>query len=131
MRILFCGDRNWSNYKVICDVMAYFKPDLVIEGEAQGADILAAEAAEYFDIPVLRFPADWEKYGKAAGPIRNTQMLEEGKPDFVVAFHNDVQHSKGTLNMVNQARKQNIKVFVYTERGIQTIYQPNEGYFWI
>jgi len=131
MRILFCGDRNWTNYKVICDVMVDFKPDLVIEGEAQGADILASAAAEYFDIPVLRFPADWERYGRAAGPIRNQQMLDQGKPDLVVAFHNDVQHSKGTLNMVSQARKKNIKVYVYTEHGLQTIYQPNEGYFWI
>lgn len=121
MRILFCGDREWSNYKVICDIMAEFSPDVVIEGEAPGADSAARDAAEYFGIPVLPFPANWKKYGRAAGPIRNKQMLVEGKPDIVVAFHNDIQNSKGTLNMVNQAQKQNIKVFVYNEQGIQTI----------
>ena len=117
MRILFCGDRNWSNYKVICEVMAELKPDVVIEGEAQGADILSREAAEYFGIPVQRFPANWVVYGRAAGPIRNTQMLKEGKPDMVVAFHNSITTSKGTLNMVNQSRKQGLKVVVYTESG--------------
>jgi hypothetical protein len=125
MRILFCGDRHWTNYKSICDVMADLNPDAVIEGEAPGADSLARDAAEYFGIPVLPFHADWGQYGRAAGPIRNKQMLDEGKPDMVVAFHNDIQNSKGTLNMVKQARKQNIKVFVYTEQGIQTIYQPS------
>lgn len=131
MRVLFCGDRNWTAYKVIADVMADLNPDVVIEGEARGADLMASDAAEYFGIPVVRFPADWEKYGRAAGPIRNTQMLKEGKPDIVVAFHNNIKDSKGTLNMVNQARKQNIKVIVYTEQGLQTIYQANEGFFWI
>jgi hypothetical protein len=131
MRILFCGDRNWTNYKLIADIVADFKPDVVIEGEARGADSMARDAAEYFGIPVEAYPANWEVHGKAAGPIRNTQMLKEGKPDLVVAFHNDLQNSKGTLNMVTQARKQNIKVYVYTDGGLKTIYQPNEGFFWI
>lgn len=122
MRILFCGDRNWTNYKVIADVMGDLRPSVVIEGEASGADTMAAEAADYFGIPVLPFTANWEKYGSAAGPIRNNQMLKEGRPDLVVAFHNDLQNSKGTLNMVNQAIKNNIKVCVYTEQGLHTIY---------
>ena len=129
MRILFCGDRNWTNYKVIADVMADLQPQVVIEGEAPGADLMAADAADYFGMPVERYPANWELYGRAAGPIRNTQMLNEGNPDLVVAFHNDIQNSKGTLNMVNQARKKNIKVMVYTEQGLQTIYQPYKGLF--
>jgi hypothetical protein len=127
MRILFCGDRNWLDYKTICDVMSQFKPEVVIEGEAKGADSLAREAAEYFGVPVLKFPANWEQYGRAAGPIRNTQMLKEGKPDLVVAFHNDIKNSKGTLDMVNQARKQNITVMVFTEQGLQTIYRADKG----
>jgi YspA, cpYpsA-related SLOG family len=117
MRILFCGDRNWTNYKVICDVMAGLDPDVVIEGEAHGADLLAADAAEYFGIPVVRFPADWKTYGRAAGPIRNTQMLKEGNPDMVLAFHDDIQNSKGTRNMVDQSEKQGISVKVYNSKG--------------
>jgi len=117
MRILFCGDRNWTNYKIICDVMADLDPDVVIEGGAKGADILAAAAADDFDISVLTFPADWKKYGRAAGPIRNTQMLNEGMPELVVAFHDDIQNSKGTLNMVQQSEKRKIPVKVYNSKG--------------
>ena len=109
MRILFCGDRHWTNYKVICDVMIEHRPTVVIEGGANGADTLSLEAAEVFDICVQSFPAEWEKYGKAAGPIRNTQMLDEGKPDLVLAFHDDIQNSKGTLNMVRQSEKRKIQ----------------------
>ena len=117
MRILFCGDRNWSHYKTIVDVMLELHPSLVIEGEAKGADSMAADAGEYYQIPVLRFPADWNKYGRAAGPIRNSQMLNEGKPDLVVAFHDDISTSKGTRNMVEQSKKQGIQVYVYNSKG--------------
>ena len=119
MRILFCGDRNWISYRVIADVMANLKPDVVIEGEAKGADSIAADVADYFGIPVLRFPAQWERYGAAAGPIRNTQMLKEGIPDLVVAFHDDIHSSKGTRNMVEQAKKNGIQVYVYNSKGEQ------------
>jgi hypothetical protein len=118
MRILFCGDRYWSAYKVIADVMAEFNPDVVIEGEARGADSMAADAADYFGMPVLRFPANWDKYGRAAGPIRNSQMLKEGKPDMVVAFHDDITTSKGTKNIVDQAKKHGIPVKVYNSKGV-------------
>jgi hypothetical protein len=119
MRILFCGDRNWTNYKVICDVMADLDPDVVIEGEAPGADSLARDAAEYFGIPIVRYPADWKQYGRAAGPIRNTQMLTEGTPDLVIAFHDNLAASKGTKNMVEQSKKRNIPVKVYNSKGEQ------------
>lgn len=115
MRILFCGDREWANYKAVADVMADLVPDVVIEGEARGADSMARDAAEYFGIPVERYPAQWNTYGRAAGPIRNKQMLDEGKPDLVVAFHNNIEASKGTKNMVEQAKKRGIPVKVITE----------------
>jgi hypothetical protein len=103
--------------------MADLQPEVVIEGEAKGADTLARQAAEYFGIPVLAYPANWDRYGAAAGPIRNRQMLMEGCPDAVVAFHNDIQTSKGTKNMIAQALKQGLLVMVYTEKGCQTIYR--------
>jgi len=117
MRILFCGDRSWTNYKVICDVMIEHQPTVVIEGGANGADSLALEAAEAFDVRVQSFPAEWDKYGKAAGPIRNTRMLNEGKPDLVIAFHDDLQNSRGTLDMVNQTQKRKIPLKVYNSKG--------------
>lgn len=56
------------------------------------------------------FPPDWDKYGNAAGPIRNQQMLDEGKPDLVVAFPG----GRGTADMVNKARKAGIEVIEVT-----------------
>lgn len=90
-------------------------PDVVIEGEARGADTMAREAAEQLGIPVLPFPADWTRFGKAAGPIRNRQMLTEGKPTEVIAFHHDISKSRGTRDMVVQARKHGIPTAVYTD----------------
>ena len=53
-----------------------------------------------------------EKYGKGAGSIRNCQMLNEGNPDLILAFHPDINSSKGTKNMVSQAIKSQIPVML-------------------
>ena len=60
--------------------------DCIIEGYAKGADTLAGEWALARNIHLLTYPANWRKDGKAAGPIRNVRMLEEGHPDLVLAF---------------------------------------------
>lgn len=61
---------------------------------------------------ILSFPAEWTEYGKAAGPIRNREMLRSGKPDLVTAFHRDLNQSKGTRDMVEQARAATIPVWI-------------------
>ncbi|MBI2020165.1 DUF2493 domain-containing protein [Candidatus Daviesbacteria bacterium] len=117
MRILVCGDRNWVDKLLIKSVLRQLLSknsiDYIIEGEARGADSLARECAEELGIKVLKFPADWKKYGKAAGPIRNQQMLKEGKPDLVLAFHDNLQNSKGTANMIKISKKAGIETEVY------------------
>lgn len=119
-RVLICGDRNWTNLQMIQEVLsewvAYGKGvECVIEGEARGADTLGRIAAERMGIKVLPFPANWEKYGRAAGPIRNQQMLDEGRPTVVLAFHNDIANSRGTIDMVRRARKAKIYTDVIME----------------
>jgi hypothetical protein len=74
-------------------------PITIIEGEARGADSIAREEALALGYEVLRFPANWRQHGKAAGMIRNRQMLVEGKPNLVYAFPTSV-NSIGTRNMV-------------------------------
>lgn len=113
-RLLVCGDREWASYKAVYREIKARMPDVVIEGEARGADLMAREAAEQLGIPVLRFPAEWERYGKAAGPVRNRQMIVEGEPTEVIAFHADIMNSRGTRDMVVQARKAGIPTTVYT-----------------
>lgn len=84
--------------------------DVLIEGEAPGADTMARQWAERYGIPVEKYPSDWEGLGRSAGPRRNIQMLKEGKPDLVVAFFNKVQsQSRGTSHMVSIARQAGVE----------------------
>lgn len=124
MRILCCGDREWKDKKKIrrvlqsiklCLLVLYDKDiSCIIEGECKGADLLSRSAGEELGIEIISFPANWNKFGNAAGPIRNTQMLKEGKPDFVIAFHSNISSSKGTRNMLNQAESKGIPTLLIT-----------------
>ena len=78
----------------------------IISGGAKGADSMAEDWAIVHWCSFKEYKADWNKHGKAAGPIRNQQMLEEGKPDLVVAFPG----GRGTADMVKRAREAGVKV---------------------
>lgn len=107
MRILVCGSRDFDDRERLYKLLDAFIPivEVIIEGEAKGADTLAKEWAEEREIIVMGFPANWKQWGRAAGPMRNRQMIEEGKPDLVIAFPSKLLHNtKGTKDMVNQAR---------------------------
>lgn len=121
-KILVCGGRDYIGYRrmyevltdiidqIILDYTIHAYNDVeIIQGGATGADFLAKVfALDEFDGQVhhKEFPAEWKKYGKAAGGIRNQQMLDEGKPNLVVAFPG----GKGTADMVKRAKKAGIKV---------------------
>jgi hypothetical protein len=116
MRVLCCGDRNWTSYEIIRRELEKLRPDtFIIEGCANGVDSISGDVATQLGYIVLEFPADWKKYGRAAGPIRNKQMLDEGKPDLVLAFHTDIENSKGTKNMIEQSMKRKIRVVLIKE----------------
>lgn len=111
MRVLICGDRNYTNRKKIRAYMVTLpKNTIIIDGGARGADSLANEIAVQNGYPTERYFAEWNIYGRAAGPIRNKQMLDEGKPDLVVYFHDDIDNSKGTRNMILKATAAGIPV---------------------
>lgn len=117
MKILVCGDRNWTDIEKIFDILSQYPKDtIIIEGEANGADKIASIIAKELGMTVESYPAEWGKYGKAAGPLRNRKMLEIGKPDKVLAFHNNISTSKGTKNMISIAKKANILVELYTTK---------------
>jgi hypothetical protein len=63
---------------------------------------------------VAVFPADWETHGRAAGPIRNQAMLDEGKPYLVIAFWDG--KSKGTLDMISRATRAGVPVKIVPPR---------------
>jgi hypothetical protein len=121
MRVLICGSRTFSNpgpiHNTLCRLIEKHGIDhvVIIEGEAKGADSLARTYAEFMGIAVEKFPADWNKYGKRAGFLRNKQMLEEGKPEMVLAFK-DKPESRGTDMMINLARESDIPTYVWIEK---------------
>lgn len=116
-KVLICGDRNWINHESIRSWLSKLQDlgyDTVIEGEARGADTIAREEAEAMGLIVLKFPANWVKYGRSAGPIRNRQMLDQ-TPDLVVAFHGNIQASKGTADTMKEAMRRGIQVILVEE----------------
>ena len=112
MRVLVCGDRHWGDLFFIKLTLISLKPSVVIEGEARGADTLGRLAAEQLGIQVEKFPAEWLRYGKSAGVIRNQRMIDEGKPDLVVGFHDRIEESKGTKDMLQRSEKRGIKTLL-------------------
>lgn len=113
MRVLVCGSRTFSDADKMFAELNTGKHgyiDTVIHGAAKGADMLAHDWAATYARQVEVYRADWVREGKAAGVLRNTRMLEYGKPDKVIAFWNG--ESKGTENMINQARKAGVEVVV-------------------
>lgn len=82
------------------------RPTTIICGGATGADQLAADWAAYRQVPKVVVRADWEKHGKAAGPIRNQTMLEEWSPSLVLAFPG----GRGTADMIRRAKKADVRV---------------------
>jgi hypothetical protein len=110
MRVLVCGGRDFSDrdllFRTLDDLRREQVVNVIIEGNASGADRLAGYWARKHHIKNKKFPADWEKNGKAAGPIRNARMIAEGKPDLVIAFPG----GEGTANMIAQAKEAGIDV---------------------
>lgn len=110
--ILVCGGRKYDNHEMVDDILREINGrktiSVLIEGGATGADTLAREWAEDNVVPCLTVPADWDRYGNSAGPIRNAHMLKIiGLPDLVVAFPGQT----GTADMVKKAHQLGVVVF--------------------
>lgn len=111
MKVIICGDRNWTDYKMIeAFIVTLPKDTIIIEGDCKETDQLSGLIGKKYGYEVISVPAEWKKYGRKAGPIRNQEILDEYKPDLVVAFHNDIEHSKGTKNMIDLAIKAGVHV---------------------
>ena len=127
MRVLITGSRNYGEFKTtkgeprdrklaidemkfLNVVLHFYKPTYIIQGGATGADHMARRWANANNVEhtEMKFRAEWNKYGRGAGPIRNTMMLDENKDliDLVIAFDG----GDGTANMVMQSKKRGIEV---------------------
>lgn len=112
MHILVSGAREWVCTETIITTFNQIpqassgKPHILMHGACAGLDLLAAADAEKRGWTVLARPADWStSTGKSAGPIRNRQMLVDHQPDLLVIFHDNLDQSKGTKDMLKQAIK--------------------------
>ena len=110
MKVLVCGGRDYSNKDYVWGLLDQIHEeravDMIIHGACRGADEMAFEWSKWWSVNARAFPPDWSKHGKAAGPIRNQQMIDEGKPDLVVAFPG----GRGTADMTRRARAAGIEV---------------------
>jgi hypothetical protein len=116
MRILVCGGRDYADRRAVYRVLdaALRSGDVfIIEGGARGADRLAREWAIDRAVSYETFEADWGKYGGVAGTLRNTAMIDMGRPSMILAFPG----GRGTQNMVSQGHKRGILVVKYPPTG--------------
>ncbi len=81
----------------------------IVSGTARGIDQAGELFGEWKKIPVIKFPANWDKHGKGAGYIRNNQMANYA--DALIAVWDG--KSRGTKHMISEAEKKGLKVFVH------------------
>ena len=111
-RVIVCGGRDFQDrasvFSVLDQLHASSGIECLIEGGAEGADTFARDWAEAHLAPEnrIREDANWTKYGKAAGPIRNSLMLTYA-PTLVIAFPGHT----GTADMVTKAKRKHVEVW--------------------
>ncbi len=121
-RIIICGGRHFNDYdaletlvdSVIAEIGLNNDEIEIISGHCEGADTLGEQYAKNHGLACILFPAEWSKYGRSAGPIRNSQMIEHASKSqnpIVVAFLSS--RTKGTLDTVKKATKRGFTIYRY------------------
>lgn len=115
--VIVCGGRHFNRYDVVEKVLNEVLSTCgdqeieIVSGHCEGADALGERYAEEHGVKLKIFPADWKKYGRSAGPIRNKQMIDyiiKLDKKLVVAFVSE--NSRGTKNTITLAGKEGIPV---------------------
>ena len=108
MRIVVTGGRDFADREMVVSAMSALgvgDGDVIVDGCASGADTLCAEVASKLGAEIEPHPADWKKYGKAAGPLRNHEMIDSGC-DFLLAFPG----GRGTGECKAYAKRHGVRV---------------------
>lgn len=118
-RVIVAGGRDFNNYDLLKQKLDIYLANLnnivIISGKAEGADRLGEEYAKENNYKLVMYQADWNTYGKAAGPIRNKQMAEYG--EYLIAFWDG--KSKGTKNMIEVAKELGLKIKIVMYESIR------------
>lgn len=112
MRVIVCGGRNFNNrdfiWRKLDEILEIEGITEIAQGGCSGVDWSSKSWSLNRGVPMQEFPAEWDKYGFVAGPIRNREMFDEFKPDCVIAFC--YGSGKGTKNMIDIAKKNGCRV---------------------
>lgn len=110
MKTIIAGCRNYQNYEVLEKAIkdSGYQITEIVSGNATGVDLMGERFAHDHGVPLKIFPADWDKYGRAAGPKRNKQMANYAEA--LIALWDYT--SAGTGNMIKQAREKGLQVFI-------------------
>lgn len=154
--LIIAGCRDFTDYRKVRERCGWVMEDVfghewqefahrhthVLSGCAKGADALGIQWANEHGIPIMRFPADWDTYGKAAGPIRNKEMVMTAKKGSqqraTIAQENEFAKailiafwdgkSKGTRNIIETARKEGLETIVVdTQETIMATSSPKKA----
>lgn len=113
MKIIIAGSREITDYTLVENVArqsGWIDGETeIVSGMARGVDALAVEFAKQHDLPLHKFPANWNQYGRAAGMIRNDEMAQFA--DALIAIWDG--RSVGTKGMIDIARSRRLKVIIY------------------
>jgi len=119
MKVIIAGSRNFNDQYFIDSKLKFYLSQLkcteLIHGGCRGVDALAGRYAIENDIPYKLFLADWDKYGKSAGPRRNAEMAEYG--DYLIVFWDG--KSRGTKNMISEMQRLGKKGIIVSTRRTQ------------
>lgn len=113
MKTIIAGSRSCDKLKILFNAIekCEFANQIteIVSGGARGADQLGEIFAKRKNIPIKIFEADWLKFGRSAGPIRNKQMAEYADAAIILWDGK----SKGFANMIEEAKKNNLRLFIY------------------
>ncbi len=111
MKVIIAGSRSIKDYDILLETIknAKFEITEVICGGAVGVDSLGERWAKENNISIKKFLPDWKSFGKGAGPIRNKQMILEGKADCLILIWD--RKSRGSKNMREQAIENKLKIY--------------------
>lgn len=111
MKTIIAGPRDYFTYKSLLAALERIDWEIteVVSGCARGVDSMGERWAKEHDIPIKKFPPDWNKYGKKAGFLRNRQMAKYGDALLALWDH----QTTGTGDMINAAREEGLIVLVH------------------